>query len=197
MIIKSYNYNSLITDDDSKEACIIIRDSIQLMNSQWNNWEQIFEKTKDYKDQGPKLKYKTSSNLFDRSEHIWLKYRMTFFTSVCLYLGKDVSINSINSMTAWSFMTNKYSQPDRDKLWHHHNIHGTGLVGILYLNLPEIQKEASTEISLDYPNNTNTFYIGTNKHTWNILPNSIWHRSGINNSEEYRFILAADINYVD
>jgi len=178
MIAKSYDYSSLITDNDEEDACRIIKSIIDSGN---------------YFTNSPP--YQTKENLFARSEAVWLKYRMTFLTSVFLYLGNE---HRVANMQAWSFMTNKESQPNRDVLWHHHDKHGMkGLSGILYLHVPDITAESGTEIAPNGPEGDGKFYIGPNKHTWNIYPSETWHRPGINTSIDYRYIIAVDIGYYE
>jgi hypothetical protein len=31
--------------------------------------------------------------------------------------------------------------------------------------------------------------------TWNVYPSKMWHRPGITDSSEYRFVFAADMEY--
>jgi hypothetical protein len=178
MIVKSYDYSSLITDSDEEDACHIVKGIIDSGN---------------YFTNSPP--YQTKENLFARPEAVWLKYRMTFLTSVFLYLGKE---HRVANMQAWSFMTNRQSQPDRNKLWHHHDKHGMkGLSGILYLHVPDIHAESGTELAPNGPEGAGKFYIGPNKHTWNIYPSETWHRPGINSSEDYRYIIAVDVGYYE
>ena len=178
MIVKSFDYSSLITDNDEEDACRIIKGIIDSGN---------------YFTNSPP--YQTKENLFARPEAVWLKYRMTFLTSAFLYLGKE---HKVANMQAWSFMTNKASQPDRNKLWHHHDKHGMkGLSGILYLHVPEITSEAGTEMAPNGPEGADKFYVGPNKHTWNIYPSETWHRPGINSSNDYRYIIAVDVGYYE
>jgi hypothetical protein len=87
MIVKQYDYSSLITDNDEEDACQIIKGIIDSGN---------------YFTNSPP--YQTKENLFARQEAVWLKYRMTFLTSAFLYLGKE---HRVANMQAWSFMTNK------------------------------------------------------------------------------------------
>jgi hypothetical protein len=173
-LVKSYDYSSLITDQDCKDAMTCAQSIIDAGNY--------------FKNSPP---YQTKENVFGRAESVWLKYRMTFLTSVFLYLGNE---HKVSNMMAWVYMTDRKTQPDRDTLWHHHNKHGMkGLSGILYLHVPA--SAAGTEIAPNGPEADGKFYIEPNHHTWNIYPSEVWHRPGLNPTDEFRFVLAADIGY--
>ena len=178
-ICRKYDYSSLITATENDTAIGIIK--------------SIIESGKYFKNSPP---FQTEENLFGRSEDIWLKYRMTFLTSVFLYLGHEARVSD---MMAWSFMTKKSTQPDRNNLWHHHDKHGgKGISGIMYLHIPEDVADfdtCGTELSLNGPEGDQKFFVRPSYYTWLIYPSHLWHRPGIAQSENYRFILAADIQY--
>lgn len=174
-LVKTYNYSSLISDQDCTDAIACIKGIVDAGNY--------------FKNSPP---YQTQENIFARPEPIWLKYRMTFLTSVFLYLGSE---HKVANMMAWGYMTNKSTQPDRQILWHHHNKHGMqGLSGILYLHVPD--GCTGTEMAPNGPNGADNFVTEPIKHTWYIYPSEIWHRPGVNTSEDFRYVLAADIGYV-
>jgi hypothetical protein len=177
---KSYNYSSVITESDRLEAITTIDD--------------IVAQGHYFKNSPP---YQTQENLFGRHEACWLKYRMTFLTSVFFYLGKEARVSD---MMAWCFKTNLSTVEDRDDYWHHHHKHGVmGLSGILYLHIPDDLTDLSTcgtELAPNGPEGSDKFYRGPNAFTWNIYPSQTWHRPGIAQSDDYRFILAADVDYV-
>jgi len=178
-LCRKYDYSSLITAADNDTAISTIRSIIDSGNY--------------FKNSPP---FQTQENLFARPEAIWLKYRMTFLTSVFLYLGHEARVSN---MMAWSFMTNLRTVEDRDKYWHHHDKHsGQGLSGIMYLHIPDDVKDfdtCGTEMAPNGPESDGKFYIRPSYFTWTIYPSKIWHRPGIVQSSQYRFILAADIDY--
>ncbi len=175
-LVKSYDYSSLITEQDKTDAMSCIRSIIDSGNY--------------FKNSPP---FQTQENLFGRLEPVWLKYRMTFLTSMFLYLGKE---HRVANMMAWSYMTNVDSQPNRDILWHHHNKHDIkGLSGILYLHVPKGAE--GTEIAPNGPEGDGKFFTEPAPHTWFIYPSEVWHRPGQNPNKEYRFILAVDIGYYE
>ena len=178
-LCRKYDYSSLITATENESAISIIK--------------SIIESGNYFKNSPP---YQTQENLFGRSELVWLKYRMTFLTSVFLYLGREARVSN---MQAWSFMTNLATQENRDTYWHHHDKHsGQSLSGIMYLRIPDDVADfdtCGTEIAPNGPEADGKFFIRPCYYTWMIYPSNVWHRPGIAQSDKYRFILAADIDY--
>jgi len=101
------------------------------------------------------------------------------------------------------FMTNNETQVDREDLWHNHHVSdndGTTdtVSGIWYVHIPKDitnQELSGTEFSLNCPNRDNDFYLTPKDLTWIVYPSKLWHRPGITDSSEYRFIFAADMEY--
>jgi hypothetical protein len=178
-LCRKYDYSSLITATENDTAISTIESIIESGN---------------YFTNSPL--YQTNQNLFQRTEPVWLKYRMTFLTSVFLYLGRE---HRVSNMMAWSFMTNLSTVEDRDKYWHHHNKHsGQSLSGIMYLSIPDDVKDfdtCGTEMAPNGPESDGKFFVKPSYYTWLIYPSNTWHRPGIVQSSKYRFILAADIDY--
>ena len=181
--VKQFDFSSVITPEDNREAIGIIKRIITGGN---------------YFTNSPK--YQTKENLFSRPEAVWLKYSMSFMFSVFMYLGREVKVSN---MMAWSFMTNLEGAEDRETLWHNHwhpqNPNAKMLSGILYLHIPNdiANKETcGTELAPMGPENDEKFFIGPNEYTWNIYPSDTWHRPGIVQSMDYRFIIAVDIEYI-
>mgnify|MGYP000019291547 CR=1 FL=1 len=176
-LVKSYDYSSLLTSADKTQA-------ISCINT-------IIDSGNYFRNSPP---FQTKENLFGRSEACWLKYRMTFLTSVFLYLGHEAQVSN---MMAWCFKTNLDTVENRDNYWHHHAKHGgRGISGILYLHIPSDVKDLSTcgtEMAPNGPDSDGKFYTMPSDHTWHIYPSETWHRPGIVQSEQYRYVLAADI----
>lgn len=181
-LVKKYDFSSIITINDNQTACKIVKDIIQSGN---------------YFTNSPK--YQTKENIFTRSEPIWLKYRMSFLMSVFLYLGREVKVSN---MMAWSFMTNLETAENRDNLWHHH-WHPTHpdakmMSGIFYLHIPGDVKDrdyCGTEIAPNGPEKDQKYYVSPKDFNWIVYPSNVWHRPGIVQSHDYRFVLAADVEY--
>ena len=183
-IFRKFNFSSIISEIDNQEACKIIKDIIADGN---------------YFTNSPK--FQTKENIFSRKEAVWLKYRMSFLFSVFMYLGKEVKVSN---MMAWSFMTNLESAEDREKLWHNHwhptNPNAKMMSGIWYLHIPEDVKDrdyCGTEMAPNGVNEDGKFFVTPDIGGWLIYPSDQWHRPGIVQSNRYRFILAADVEYID
>jgi hypothetical protein len=179
---KKFDFSSIITPHDNQEAIGIIKHIIAEGN---------------YFNNSPK--YQTNENIFKRPEPIWLKYRMSFLMSVFMYLGREVKVAN---MMAWSFMTNLEGAENRDNLWHHHwhPTHDAAkmLSGVLYLHIPADVKDydyCGTEMAPNGPSGEGKVFVTPSEYTWLIYPSDQWHRPGIVQSNQYRFILAADIEY--
>lgn len=182
-IFRKFDFSSLITEQDNQEACNIIRQIVADGN---------------YFTNSPK--FQTKENIFSRQETIWLKYRMSFLFSVFMYLGREVRVSN---MMAWSFMTNLEGAEDREKLWHDHwhpkNPESRMLSGIWYLHIPKDVKDldyAGTEMAPNGPEGDGKFFVRPTIGNWLVYPSNQWHRPGIVQSNEYRFILAADVEYL-
>jgi hypothetical protein len=179
---KKFDFSSVISRQDNDIAIGIIRNIIA---------------DGDYFTNSPK--YQTKENIFARPEPVWLKYRMSFMFAVFMYLGREVKVSN---MMAWSFMTNLEGAEDREKLWHHH-WHPTHegakmLSGVFYLHIPDDVKDrdyCGTEMAPTGPSNEDKFFVRPTDFSWLIYPSNQWHRPGIVQSNNYRFILAADIEY--
>lgn len=181
-IFKKYDFSSLITESDNREACNIVKSIIDSGN---------------YFTNSPK--FQTKENIFSRPEPVWLKYRMSFLFSVFMYLGREARVSN---MMAWSFMTNLAGAEDRENLWHHHwhpqNPNSGMLSGIWYLRIPDDVKDrdyCGTEMAPEGPGSENKYFIKPSDFSWLIYPSKEWHRPGILQSNQYRFVLAADIEY--
>ncbi len=180
---RKFDFSSLIREEDNREACEIIKNIIASGN---------------YFTNSPK--FQTKENIFSRPEPVWLKYRMSFLFSVFMYLGREVKVSN---MMAWSFMTNLEGAENREKLWHNHwhptNPDAKMISGVWYLHIPDDVKDrdyCGTEMAPNGVNNDGKFYIKPTLGSWLVYPSDQWHRPGIVQSNQYRFILAADIEYI-
>ena len=179
---KKFDFSSVISQSDNDTAIGIIRSIIADGN---------------YFTNSPK--YQTKENIFARQEAVWLKYRMSFLFSVFLYLGREVKVSN---MMAWSFMTNLEGAENRDNLWHHHwhpsSNNSKIMSGIFYLEIPDDVKDidyCGTEFAPDGLESDNKFFVRPQEFNWLIYPGDQWHRPGIVQSNKYRFVLAADVEY--
>jgi hypothetical protein len=182
-VFRKFDFSSVITEQDNQTACRIIRDIV----SQGN-----------YFTNSPK--FQTKENIFARSEPVWLKYRMSFLMSVFMYLGREVKVSN---MMAWSFMTNLEGAENRDNLWHNHwhpsNPNAKMMSGVFYLHIPKDVKDrdyCGTEMAPNGVDGDGKFFVRPTNGNWLIYPSNQWHRPGIVQSNDYRFILAVDVEYV-
>jgi hypothetical protein len=181
-VFRKFDFSSVITKADNQSACEIIKGIIADGN---------------YFTNSPK--YQTKENIFSRQEAVWLKYRMSFLFSVFMYLGREVKVSN---MMAWSFMTNLEGAEDREKLWHNHwhpkNPNSKMLSGIFYLHIPDDVKDrdyTGTEMAPNGPDSDGKFFVRPTDGSWLLYPSNQWHRPGIVQSNNYRFILAVDVEY--
>ena len=175
-----YDWNTLIGQEQRSKFIADIRQLID----QGNYWTNC-------------PKYQTNVNVFGLPGEEWCNLKMSFIWSVFAYLKRDVPIKSIKS---WSYMTSlKYTVEDRDTYWHQHLREGSRVVsGVYYLNLPKgIDLEtAGTEFAPHGPESIqDRFFVPAREGWWAIWPGSAWHRPGILQSEEDRFIVAADLEF--
>ena len=180
---RKFDFSSTISKEDNTTAIGIIQNIIADGN---------------YFKNSPK--YQTQENIFARPEAVWLKYRMSFLFSVFMYLGREVKVNN---MMAWSFMTNLEGAEDRETLWHNHwhptNPNAKMLSGIFYLHIPEDVKDrdyCGTEMAPNGPKSDGKFFVRPSDYNWLLYPSNQWHRPGVVQSDNYRFILAADVEYL-
>ena len=138
-------------------------------------------------------KYQTNWNVFQDFTDL----KMAFIWSAFRYLGKEVQIKNIQS---WAFQTSLKHAEDRDTLWHHHNHNpATKTVsGVFYLHLPEDVKDlekAGTELAPDSPESKGNFFVPWKTGHWMIYPGAVWHRPGVVQSLNDRYIVAADMEF--
>jgi hypothetical protein len=181
-VFQKFDFSSIIKEQDNHEVIEIIKKIVDSGN---------------YFTNSPK--YQTKENLFARTEPVWVKYRMSFLMSLFMYLGREVKVSN---MMAWSFMTNLEGAEDRDNLWHHHwhpqTPNSKMMSGIFYLHIPNDVKDrdyCGTEMAPNGVTSDDKFFVRPTDFNWLLYPSSHWHRPGIVQSDQYRFILAVDIEY--
>ena len=181
--IDLYDWSSLITSKDMLELTSVVASIIDSGN---------------YFTNSPK--YQTKENLFARPEQVFFKMRQSFIYSVFQFLGGEVKIKN---MMSWCFMSSQNEVENREDLWHTHHLGDNdntthSVSGIWYAHIPKSitnQDTAGTEFCLDWPHKTDTFYLRPKDLTWVIYPSKIWHRPGVIDSDDFRFVFAADMEY--
>ena len=181
--IDLYDFSSLITKEDNKQIATISKSIID---------------SGQYFTNSPK--FQTKENLFARPEQVWLKMRQSFIYSCFMFLGREVQIKN---MMSWVFMTSAKDAEDRNNLWHNHHIsdnNGTTdtVSGIWYVYIPKDVSNpdlTGTEFTLGVPDQDASFFLKPKDLTWAVYPSKLYHRPGITDSNEYRFVFAADMEY--
>lgn len=181
--INLYDFSSLITNYDNQEIQSIAKMIIDSGN---------------YFHNSPK--FQTKENLFARPEPIWLKMRQSFIYSCFMHLGREVRIRNIMS---WVFMTSAKDAEDRNNLWHNHHVSNNNgqtdtISGIWYVHIPNNVTNpelTGTEFSFDFPTQNDNIFLKPKELTWAIYSSKLWHRPGITDSDDYRFVFAADMEY--
>jgi|SRR6056300_324882 len=174
-----YDFNGLISQEDRDNVCESVASIIS--NGQ-------------YFQNSPK--FQTNINVFGLPQPYWMKLKMSFIYSVFAFLDKEVQIKKVQS---WSYQTSLKYKENRDMLWHNHNTNGQNrtVSGIYYVHLPEVDNvlEAGTEFAPNGPEADGKFFLEPKIGQWLIYPGSTWHRPGILQSNEDRYIVAADLEY--
>lgn len=181
--IQLCDFSSLITEEDNRE--------IRTISKMIIDGGHYFQNSP---------KFQTKENLFARREPVWLKMRQSFIFSCFLYLGKEVRIKNIMS---WVFMTSAKDAEDRDKLWHNHHVSTNNgqtntVSGIWYVHIPSDVTDPNitgTEFSFDFPKHSTNIFLKPKPLTWAVYDSKLWHRPGITDSNDYRFVFAADMEY--
>ena len=174
-----YDWSNLITDDSRKIMCEEIKAGIDA-GKYWKN----------------SPKFQTDWNVFATPRQEFINLKMSFIWSCFAYLNMEVQIKQIQS---WSFIT-KLPGEDRDKLWHHHdhNDQTKTVSGVYYLHLPEQVQAfdlAGTELAPNGVEGDGKYFAPWKTGHWMIYPGKIWHRPGILQSNEDRYIVAADMEF--
>ncbi len=178
-LFEKYNFGSVITKQDQENA---IEQITSIINS-----GQYFKNSP---------KYQTQVNLFGIKDPLWMKFRMSFIFSVFMYLNREVPISQL---MAWSFMTNNEVEEDREKLWHthHYTENKTTISGIWYLKIPEDADRATsgTEFAPNGVESKDRLVLEPVENHWLIYPGKVYHRPMPPQSKNYRYVLAADLEF--
>lgn len=153
-----------------------------------------------------KPKYQTYTFLFNEKTpdiwtnskpYLWAKLKKTFINSCYLYLETiDDFISekkncNIHSVRAWCYKSNSDNVAENYNPMHSH--FPSFLSGIFYLKMPQdVNHVIGTEFE-----NTNNFSIRNtivlnDEFCWTIFPGHLKHRACQINSNEYRYVIAAD-----
>ena len=142
-------------------------------------------------------RFQTKVNIFGLQSNDWVNLKMSFIWSCFAFMNREVQIKNIQS---WSFQTSLKTAEDRDNLWHHHNHNPetTTVSGVYYLRLPNEDlnlNTAGTELAPNGVEGEGKYFAPWKTGQWMIYPGKIWHRPGILQSNENRYIVAADMEF--
>jgi len=136
--------------------------------------------------------YQTDINMFGLQTQHWNNLKMSFIWSCFAYVQRERQIKTIKS---WGYKTNLTTQEDRDTYWHQH-MRDENLVvsGVYYAKMPMGCDPATsgTELAHTTPQG-DTEYVPAKEGHWLIFPGKTWHRPGILESNDWRYIVAADM----
>lgn len=170
-----YDWTSLINADSRQ--CMVTDIDREIANG--NYW----------KNSPP---YQTNINIFGLPNENWNNLKMSFIWSCFAFMKREAQIKSVKS---WGYKTNLNTQEDRNRYWHQH-IRENNLVvsGVYYIEMPEGAnlETSGTELAHTTPEGTTT-YVPAKEGHWLIFPGKTWHRPGILESNNWRYIVAADM----
>ena len=172
---KCYDWTALI-DNDDRDKMISDIDQVIADGKYWTNSPP----------------YQTNINIFGLTTPYWNNLKMSFIWSAFAYMQRERQIKSVKS---WGYKTNSDTQEDRDTYWHQH-IRPDSLVlsGVYYIKMPDNANLAisGTELAHTDPEGPVSF-VPAKIGNWLIFPGKTWHRPGILESKDWRYIVAADM----
>ena len=170
-----YNWNNLI-DDNSRSRMVADIDKLIDEGNYWTNSPP----------------YQTNVNVFGIPTSDWINLKMSFIWSAFAFMKQERQIKTVKS---WGYRTSISTQENRDNYWHQH-IRDNNLVvsGVYYVKMPlNANLETSgTELAHTTPEGETT-YVPAKEGHWLIFPGKTWHRPGILESSDSRYIVAADM----
>ena len=170
-----YDWTSLI-NADSRQRMIDNIDTVIASGDYWKNSPP----------------YQTTINIFGLPSEDWNNLKMSFIWSCFAYMKQERQIKSVKS---WGYKTNVDTQEDRDNYWHQHlRDDSVVLSGVYYAKMPYGADLATsgTELAHTTPEGT-TEYVPAKEGHWLIFPGKTWHRPGILEHRDWRYIVAADM----
>lgn len=154
-----------------------------------------------YTDNELTPKYQTKLLLFrDDAPLIWKKLRQTFYEACELYLQAVPSFTfnqdaiELNGAAAWCYKGWKSLNERETNPFHHHN--PAFLSGVYYLKVPGDWATGGTEFydpRTAPAHGTQMQCVAPQEFTWVIFPGWLGHRSNFVNTEEPRYVIAANV----
>lgn len=174
-----YDWNNLV-NADSKQRMVKDIDHLISNGHYWKNSPP----------------YQTDVNIFGLATTDWINLKMSFIWSCFAYMQREVQIKTVKS---WGYQTCLRLEEDRNSYWHTHiRPDATVLSGVYYMHMPErINLQiAGTEFAPSGIEDPSTYHFAEARlGNWIIFPGTSWHRPGILQSNENRYIVAADMEF--
>lgn len=138
--------------------------------------------------------YQTNINIFGLPTTDWVNLKMSFIWSCFAYMKQERQIKAVKS---WGYKTNLQTEENRENYWHTHTRpNATVLSGVYYVDMPSNINFniAGTEFAPNGVEDEMSYFFAPAKlGHWIIFPGKSWHRPGILQSDEWRYIVAADM----
>jgi hypothetical protein len=138
--------------------------------------------------------YQTNINIFSLQSEHWNNLKMSFIWSCFAYMRQERQIKAVKS---WGYKTNLQTEESRDNYWHTHTRpEATVLSGVYYVDMPSNVNFdiAGTEFAPNGVEHPESYHFAQARiGNWIIFPGASWHRPGILQSNEWRYIVAADM----
>ena len=145
-------------------------------------------------------KYQTRMILFNNdSPKVWLKLRNTFLSACDLYIQQISDLVQaqeslvVRDVHAWCYKGWKSLNEKQVNPWHNHN--PALLTGVFYLKIPGKEEYCGTELGdprFPERQSTRNFITKPDEFSWSIFPGWLNHRSVYHDSEEPRYVIAAN-----
>lgn len=179
MVHEYFDWTNLISKDARQRMCNNVEMGIKA-GKFWHN----------------SPKFQTNWNVFATPNEDFVNLKMSFIWSCFSYMRKEVKIHNIQS---WSFMTCLPGE-HRDSLWHNHDHDPTTktVSGVYYMHIPDDVTDlemAGTELAPGGVEANGRYFAPWKTGHWMIYPGKVWHRPGILQSKQNRFIVAADLEF--
>lgn len=171
-----YDWTSLINDNARKRMV--------------QNIDELIAQGHYWKNSPP---YQTDVNVFGLNSPEWNNLKMSFIWSAFAYMRQERQIKTIKS---WGYKTNVDTQEDRNSYWHQHlRQDSITLSGVYYLHIPKDAnlETSGTEFAPNGPESDGHFFAPAKLGQWIIFPGKAWHRPGVLEKKEWRYIVAADM----
>lgn len=137
--------------------------------------------------------YQTDVNIFGMQGPHWNNLKMSFIWSAFAYMRNERQIKSVKS---WGYKTNVDTQENRDAYWHQHmRPECVTLSGVYYVDIPAgvDMLTSGTEFAPNGVGGGSEFFAEAKIGNWVIFPGKAWHRPGILEKKQWRYIVAADM----